>query len=230
MFQRIMLALVGSVILGLFVSPVKADTFVWKDPVHDFTISFPDSWRVQTEDTPDTRLRIAGPLGEDYATCRVKAARDGRLQIYAKKDLDEAVSETLNEDFWKGEVAQYENAVVTDFHAPASLGGQGDATAIRTSFVMEGGAGKMTMLGTMIGSIYGDTRYIVSCSSKADVYGRWAPVFASIMGSVELDTKYHPFATGYYRDFLADVPLVLSRIKPGTTQRNTLSILRYELK
>ncbi len=204
-----------------FSAPAQASTFVWKDSVHGFTFSFPDSWTVQTEDVPTTRIRIAGPIGEDFAICRVKTEKDGRLKIYPKRLMTEAVVETLDRKFWESEVAGNENAVVTDYHAPASLGGHGDATAIKTAFV----AGKVNMHGAMIGSIYADTRYIVSCSSKAGQFAKYAPVFASIMGSVELAQKYHPFATGFYRDFLADPKLKLVRTKPGTVWRKDEYIL-----
>jgi hypothetical protein len=92
--------------------------------------------------------------------------------------------------------------------------------------VQKGEHGRMNMHGVMIGSIYGDTRYVVSCSSRANVYEKYAPVFASIMGSVDLKSKYHPFATGYYRDFLADPVLTLPRAKPGTIFPKNAFMLR----
>jgi hypothetical protein len=194
----------------------QASVFVWKDPANDFTISFPDSWTIQTEDVPTTRLRIAGPIGEDAAICRVKAEKDGRIKIYPKRLVDEAVAATLDRSFWEGEVAQYDSATVTDYFAPTSLGGKGDASAIKTAFVQEDGRTTANMYGTMIGSIYNDTRYVVSCTSKSNAYNRYSKLFATIMNSVELESKYHPFPTGYYRDFLADDVLVLPRAKPGT--------------
>ena len=193
-----------------------SDSFVWKDPVNGFTFSFPDSWGVQTADSPTTRIRISGPLNQDFATCRVKAEKDGRLKIYPKHLMEEAVYETLDRDFWEHEIADHDNAVLTDIRGPASLGGKGDATAIKETFVQDTGHERINMYGESIGSIYGDTRYVVSCSSKLEQFKKYAPVFATIMGSVDLDTRYHPFATGYYRDFLADPKLMLPRTKPGT--------------
>ncbi|MFH1158788.1 MAG: hypothetical protein V1721_07945 [Pseudomonadota bacterium] len=206
----------GALMVVGFSGAAAASTYVWKDNVNGFTFSFPDSWTMQTEDAPTTRIRIAGPIAEDVATCRVKAEKDGRLKIYPKYLMTEAVSATLDRAFWEQELAGHEKFVITDYFVPASLGSHGDATAIRTSFVQEIGKGKMDMYGEMIGSIYGDTRYIVSCTAKSAEFKKYAPVFASIMGSVEFDAKYHPFAVGYYRDFLADPELKLPRSKPGT--------------
>lgn len=205
--------------LTLAAGTAQAGTFVWKDKTDGFTFSFPDSWTVQTPDVPSTVVRIAGPIGEDRATCRVRATPDGRLKIYPKRLMTKAVEETLNLDFWGNETAQYEGAGITGYYAPASMGGQGDATAVRVSFIDDGAGGRANMHGAMIGSIYGDTRYVVSCSSKLEEYQKYAPVFTSIMGSVALDARYHPFETGYYRNFLADPQLMLPRTKPGTVSR-----------
>ena len=201
-----------------FASAAQAtsNSFVWQDPVHGFTFSFPDSWGVQTADSPSTRVRIAGPLNEDHATCRVKAEKDGRLKIYPKRLMDEAVYETLGREFWEHEIGDHDNAIITDIRGPAGMGGKGDATAIREAFVVDTGKEVINMYGQQIASIYGDTRYVVSCSSKLEVFNRYAPLFGTIMGSIDLDTQYHPYAVGYYRDFLMDPKLVLPRSKPGT--------------
>jgi hypothetical protein len=193
-----------------------ASTIVWKDPVEGFTMAYPDSWTVQTPDTPITKLRVAGPLGEDLPTCRMKVMHDGRAKIYPKGYVNKAVSHDLDRDWWEGEAAQYEDARITDFYDPASLGNKGDATAIRVMFRMSDGKNMVPMYGVMIASIYGEKRYVASCASKAEVYEKWAPVFAEVLDSVDLDSRYHPFATGYYRNFLMDPKLHLPRSKPGT--------------
>jgi hypothetical protein len=84
------------------------------------------------------------------------------------------------------------------------------------NYIASDGAKKVPMTGVMIGSIYGDHRYLASCATRAELWSKWAPVFMSILDSVELDTRYHPFSTGYYRNFLMDPILVLPRTKPGT--------------
>jgi hypothetical protein len=211
----------SAVIVGTFVAmgfsaAASASTYVWTDKVDGFTFSFPDSWTIQTEDVPSTKIRIAGPIGEDFATCRVKAEKDGRLKIYPKPLMAEGVMETLDRDFWEHEIGEHENAVLTEYYAPAGLGGKGDATAAKASFVQDNGTGKMNMYTAMIASIYGDTRYVVSCSSKLEEYKKYAPLFGSIMGSVELDSRYHPFAVGNYRNFLTDPKVMFPRTKPGT--------------
>lgn len=195
----------------------KADTFVWKDVPNGYTISFPDSWTMQTEDSPSTRIRVAGPLALELPTCRLQVQDDGRLKIYPKKYVDEAVVNTLNHEYWEKETGQYLEPQITAHFSPAGLGDKGDATAIQLAFKQKDGNGDLVnMHGVMISSIYGGKRYVGSCSSRAESYDRWASLFMSILGSVQFDDRYHPFATGYYRNFLMDKKLELPRVKPGT--------------
>ncbi len=216
--------LAGAVMGAMMVSSVaaKADTFLWKDEVHDFTMSFPDVWKVQTEDTPTTRLRIAGPLAEDWATCRMQVWDDGRVKIYPKRLTGQAVMEQLDQEFWAKETAQYKDAVINGYFAPASLGAKGDATAVQFSFTQEDGDGnKMKMQGISLGSIYGGKRFMATCSSRQEMYSkRYADLFLSIIDSTELESRYHPFATAYYRNFLMDEKIHMPRSKPGTSDPN----------
>jgi hypothetical protein len=216
-------------IFGLLIAvstPAAADTFVWQDPHCDFTMSIPEKWRLRTPDSPLTLLRVAGPITEDKPVCRMQVAEDGRAKMYPKRLVDEAVVKFLNEEFFRNEIAQHDNAQLTAFYAPASLGAKGDATAARYVYNDNGTA----MYGMMIASLYGDRRYVASCASKLENFNRWSPVFASILGSVELKDKYHPFAIGYYRDFLADPQLALPRVKPGTVHQHTYDIDRKSYK
>lgn len=213
-------ALVVAFMVGM--SPAaKADTFVWKDVPNGYTISFPDSWTMQTEDSPTTRIRVAGPLAQELPTCRLQVQDDGRLKIYPKKYTDEAVVNTLAREYWEKETGQYVDAEITAFFSPAGLGDKGDATAIQLAFKQKDGKGEMVnMHGVMISSIYGGKRYVGSCSSRAENYNRWSSLFMSILGSVQFDDRYHPFATGYYRNFLMDEKYFPTRIKPGTVNTN----------
>ncbi len=218
-----------TVLLGLGLltaAPASADTFLWQDPKGDYTMSFPDTWRLQTPDSPLTMLRVAGPIAADRPVCKMQVTHDGRAAMYPKRLVDEAVVEFLNEEFFRDEIAQFNNAQLTAFYAPASMGGKGDATAARYVYNDNG----TPMYGVMIASLYGSQRYVASCGSRLDAFNRWAPVFASILGSVEFKDKYHPFAIGYYRNFLADPQLALPRVKPGTIHAHTYDIDRSSYK
>lgn len=219
MRRYFMVTVLSLALAGAFAGTAAADTFVWKDPVHKYSISFPDVWREQTVDSPNTRLRIVGPIAEDMASCKVEVEPDGRAQIYTKNLVDEAVLEKLGRDFWDRRIGNVEKAAISDYYAPASFGDRGDATAIRLGFVQNDGHGMMVpMYGFMIASLYGDKLYVVSCSAKHEMYGRYSTLFGSIVDSIALDPRDHIYPTGYYRNFLADPKLVLPRSKPGTTK------------
>lgn len=211
-----------------------ADTFVWQDPKGDFSISFPDSWQVQTPDKGNTIVRVAGPLGEDRATCKVEMSPDGRVKIYPREVSEVAVAERLDLEFWRTQAAEHANVKIIDYYAPSSLGDQGDATAIRIAFTEDDGQDKNAkMYGVMLGGIYGGNLYVASCASRYDMYPRYVDLFGSILDSIMLKRKYHPFATGYYRNFLMDPKLILPRSKPGTIKdgspawRNLFSLHEY---
>jgi len=177
----------------------QADTYVYNDPDFDFTVSFPDTWREQSPDTPTTRLRVflseEGPL----AGCRVKAEKDGRLLVYPERYMKDAVELVLGEKFWDNELNEYQEVDVIKTSKPAGLG-QGHAV-MKHAVYKENGIRKQ---GFFLGSIYGDIRYVMSCSAKASEFPKYAELFGSVMGSMRLKQKYHPVETGFYRDFLSD--------------------------
>ncbi len=190
-----------------------ASAYIWQDEKYDFKFAFPDNWVMQTVDDAVTRIRISAPRGEDLATCSVTADDDGRLKIYPKYLMTTAVGQTLNLKFWEAETARFDDAYIKEFFSPSSMGGRGDATAVRFSYLNHN---KEKMYGSMIGSIHADKKYTVRCTSKFTVFEKYAKLFAHIMGSVQLDQKYFPFAAGYYRNFLVDETIVISDDKPGT--------------
>lgn len=216
--MRGFLAILGICTAAMVSTAAFADTFVYKDPDYKFTLSFPDTWKMQAPDEPTTRLRVAGPPLEDIASCRVKAEHDGRLQIYPKELMGTAVKETLDQAFWETEIGHYDRASLVEYRAPAGLG-QGDATLVKMTYFLPGmkaGDRAVAMQGLMLATIYGDTRFVMSCSAKADVYERWVKLFGSVMGSIVFEDRYHVAATGYYRNFLMDPVFKAARLKPGT--------------
>jgi hypothetical protein len=194
----------------------QADTFVWKDQKGGYTMSFPDVWRIQTDDVGYTRLRIAGPLAEDRTTCRLQVRPDGRIQIYPKELTGEAVMEKLDHEYWDNTVAEFHDAKINNFYAPASLGSKGDATGVQFSYNDGKGDAKSHMQAIAISSIYGKDRFTFTCATTAATWERYNDLFLSIADSIELDSRYHPFVTGYYRNFLLDPKLILPRSKPGS--------------
>lgn len=205
-----------AVVVGLWPADAQADSFVYRDEVYKYTFSYPDSWAMQTPDEPTVRMRVAGPPPEDRASCRVKAEHDGRLEIYPKDLMGKGVEQVFDQKFWESEVGHFDHGKVVEYKPLAGLGA-GDATAVKATWFERDADGKMIgMQGLMIGAIYGDTRFVMSCSARADVYARWVELFGSVMGSVVLDERYTLAATGYYRNFLKDPVFQNVPMTPGT--------------
>lgn len=220
------------VLLGCFggSSESKANFYVWQDENGDYSLSFPDTWDLQTSVNPDSSIRISAPIAEDLASCSVENFLDGRLKIYPKKLMATAVEQYMGRDFWEDKIARYNDAKISEYYAPSIMGGRGDATAIRFSYSLTDKAAKAVgdkrMYGAMIGSIYGGKQFIVECRALKQKFDTYSVLFARIMESVQLEQRYHPFAIGYYRNFLADPHLSVPSSKPGTLEHKGKFTLR----
>ena len=198
----------------LISSSASASYFLWNSANNDFSLSYPDNWQMQNPRRAYSQIRIVSPLTKDRAECHVEAKEDNRLNIYPKTMMTKAVEENMGKDYWEEKLSgMYKLHNLTEFYSPSIMGGRGDATAVRYSFKSDD---DKYMYGAMIGSIYGGREYIVECKSLRNEFDKYAELFSRIMESVQLEQKYHPFAIGYYRDFLHDRKFKDLDDKPGT--------------
>lgn len=220
--KKIGLAAAAVCVAGVMTaSSAQASVWMYYDPVYDFSMSFPDTWRMQTVDTPTTRIRIAAPYGQDAAQCRVEATRDGRLLIYARHNLEPAVHMKLTRDYWQHKANEEADAQIHEFYKPASFG-DGDATGVIVSYEEEGPNGDMVRKrALMLSSIYGEHRYTAKCSANEDKFHEWFAIFGSIIESVEFEQRYNMVPTGFYRDFLKDDAVIFVK-KDGRTDYQPL--------
>jgi len=192
----------------------SANYFLWNDAKNDFSLSFPDNWQMQNPTGGNSRIRVMAPITEDRAQCQVDVAEDNRFNVYPKTMMTKVVEENMDKTFWEEKLAgMYKKHTLTEFYSPSIMGGNGDATAIRYYFVSDDNE---KMYGAMIGSIYGGKQYMVECKAIRDKFDKYAQLFSRVMESVQLEQKYHPFAIGYYRDFLHDRRFEELSDKPGT--------------
>ncbi len=111
----------------------KADTYIYHDATHNFTFSYPDTWRLNTV-SGNERVRITPMHGDHNAACTMSVMRDGRLTIYPEKYMQLAVPITLDDSFWATDVLpNYENVSVHKYHPAAGLG-QGFATSVQITW------------------------------------------------------------------------------------------------
>jgi hypothetical protein len=115
-------------------SAAHADVFVYNDPDFDYSVTYPDTWRLNVPDAGTKRFRIAPMHGQDQVECAMSAVKDGRLNLYPAKLMDKAVPATLDQSFWAEDVLpDYPNYHVLKFHAPAGLG-QGYASSVQITW------------------------------------------------------------------------------------------------
>gem|GEM_PF-587434 len=230
MKKSIMFVLAFALSLTVFSQQAKANFYVWQDENGDYSFAFPDTWQLQNAGSPDASIRIVAPIQEDLASCSVEDFADGRLKVYPKSLTATAVEQYMNKAFWEDKIAKYIDAKITEYYAPSIMGGRGDATAIRFSYSLSPkqskDIGDERMYGAMIGSIYGGKQFIVECKALKQKFDTYSPLFVRIMESVQLEERYHPFAIGYYRDFLNDRHISNMSSKPGTLEHKGQFTLR----
>jgi len=193
----------------------KATSFVYQDADYGFQTSFPDSWLMQTTDTPTTRLLVRPPVTDDMASCRVKAVNDRRAVIYPFVHRGASVRNAVGFNFVDQKINENNNAEIVNYYPKGSMG-KSDATFSQVKFDMYDDQGNAyRMHGVVLTAIYGENRYTFSCSAKESSYGRWEKVFGSIMGSVSLKEYGHLVPTGYYRDFLSDKEVKIPSVRGG---------------
>lgn len=208
--------------LGMFAGSAQADVFVIEDPKFGYAFSIPDTWKEQSVKGPVERFAVSAPdHNNGLVRCHVKARRDGRLQMWPRRYVDEMVAFKLDEAFWLQELANNDNVELTHVHFGGV--GKGDASWVKANYEMEWGdeaKERVEMTGLSFASIYGDKLFTIICEAPRDEYEAWFPLFGSIIGSVEFDKRYNEFATGYYRDFLSDPDYMdpfarINRVEPA---------------
>ena len=178
----------------------QADTFVYHDPDFDFSLSFPDTWRKQSPETPINVFRVSANDPVARATCRIEAQNDIRAAIYPEEYMADAVEFTITDRFWDIYNNEYGNVDVV----MRRDGAQMDKAHAEVEVIHYDGKDGQRMSAMVLASFYADTRYVMHCEATQDTYQKYAPLFGSIMGSFTLKSKYHAVPTGFYRDFLSD--------------------------
>ncbi|TVQ85152.1 MAG: hypothetical protein EA357_01175 [Micavibrio sp.] len=209
---------VGLCLMAAAPQAAHADVLIYTDPDYKFRFSVPDTWTLGVPNLPNTRVRFVSPVPGDHAFCEVATQRDGRFQIYPKRHMHTVMAENFDAGFWQKEAARrYDNPQILRVRLPAGLD-KGDAAmaqilydwnvAERTPSAEGSGidGDVIRMRSVTLTSVYGDTRYDMTCASRLDKFHRWGELFGSIMASMTLHERYTMFPTGYYRDFLGDPP------------------------
>lgn len=194
--------------------PARADIVVWQDAETGVSLSWPDTWEIVNNADPDDVVTVAAPGREDEARCRVRARPDRRYVVYPSRYGWAVQRVAYSKDFWHDYLeGEYRDATVREFGEPAGIG-RGFASFVLADFVQPGPGRDSLRRGIMTASLYHDTAYIVDCSALSGTYGKWAPMFRSVMKSVDFKKAIHEVPSGHYRNFLQDEEWLPPRVDP----------------
>lgn len=192
----------------------RADVVVWQDADTGLSLSWPDTWEIVNAADPDDIVTLAAPGRGDDAVCRVRARTDRRYMIYPSRYAWAVQRVAYSKAFWYDYLeGEYRDATIRDFGEPAGIG-RGFASYALADFIQPGPGRDTLRRGLMTASLYHDTAYIVDCSALAGAYARWAPMFRSIMKSVDFKKAIHEVPSGHYRNFLQDEEWLPPRVDP----------------
>lgn len=206
------IVIAGFMILG-GAQAARADYSIWRDVDTGLSLSFPDTWQQTNNANPDDIVTIMAPSGRAHASCSIKARADGRYLVYPPRFSDEIQKFDFSEAFWERYLGAYDHHVINIVYDGAGLG-RGFASYADASYRSEVPGPYMRRRGLMFATLYNDTQYILDCSSHADAFDKWKPLFLSIAKSVDFRPAHSQTVGGNYRNFLKD-PYMLFAI-PGT--------------
>lgn len=200
--------------------PARADYFVWEDPDSGMTVTFPDTWKRQSNQQPDDMLTIQGPASDNaQPVCRVRVRDDKRGLVYPPEYSRSVQKEFVSRAFWKDYLATYD-----DFNTgPIYEGGLGRGFASYTtaSFTRRDGTVHQTRSGILFASLYFDKVYIIDCSTLSEGFGQWVDTFRSIIKSVDFRKAHHERDYGDYANFLHDADTYI------WSQPNPVGVAKY---
>lgn len=198
------LPLLGAALsLSLWANDARADYVVWEDAKSGFTISYPDTWKIVSNQKTDDVLTIMPPSGRANVQCRMRTREDGRFKTYPS-GFDPAIQKiAYGADFWQAYLGEYTNATIYQTHDGAGLG-RGYAGLAEAGYWSEIPGPFMPRKAIMFASLYNGTAYILECSSHADAYGDWRADFLSIAKSVDFKKSRDELLNGHYHNFMRD--------------------------
>ncbi len=182
-------------------SVAHADYFHWRDPASGLSITFPDTWKEQTNRKPEDKLTVMAPSDTAQPVCKVKVVDDRRYVIYPP-DYGQAVQRAaVSVPFWKDYLGEYDGYNLARVYDGAGLG-RWHASYALASYKTHLGTTLQTRRAIMFASLYNDRLYIVECSALNHAYEEWAPMFQSIVKSIDFKKAYHELKIGDYANFL----------------------------
>ena len=181
----------------------QADYFLWEDPKTGLTVTFPDTWKTQTNVNPDDILTISGYSADADPVCTIKAVKDGRYKMYPA-DFGTAVQkDAVSVPFWRDYMGHYDEYTLNKVFDGGGLG-RWIASYAYASYDVRKGDIYQKRRAIMFASLYYDTLYTVECSALNHGYDLWDGNFRSVIKSIDFKKAFHNHPQGEYDNFLRD--------------------------
>ncbi|MGB0720468.1 MAG: hypothetical protein ACPGRX_08340 [Bdellovibrionales bacterium] len=194
-----------AVIFCVFAKDVRADVFVWQDPVSGASLSFPDTWTVVHNQAADDVVSIAAPGitdAQDHAMCRMRVRDDRRFGLYPVRYSDNLQRLYISGAFWEDYALTYDNPTVEVVQNNKGLG-RGFASYAELAYDSVRGP-RLPKKAMALASLYNGRVYIVECSAEAVAFAGYRRDFLGIMKSVDFRKSVYGAPHAPYRNFLND--------------------------
>lgn len=185
----------------LFPQVAKADYFLWEDPKSHLTITFPDTWKIASNQNANDILTIRGPDTRGMPKCVVKTRTDKRYVIFPPQYGRSIQQEAVSKKFWDVYLKEYQDYNLAKVVDDAGLG-RWHASYALAGYTDYDGTVFEKRRAIMFASLYYDTMYILECSALENSYEDWYFPFMSIVKSVDFRKLYNEIPSGHYRDFI----------------------------
>jgi hypothetical protein len=195
-------AITGLLLLSSAI-PARADYFVWRDANTGMTISYPDTWRVVSNEQPDDMLTIMAPSGNDYAECRVRIRDDMRWAIFPPRYGSDIQQVDYSGAFWDKYLHDFTDPQIYNMKDEAGFG-RGPASIAEAGYWAAVPGPMMQKESLLFASLYNNHVYILDCSAQAQAYPKWKMDFLGIAKSADFVKANHELFNGYYRNFMED--------------------------
>lgn len=201
--RSIFLGTLALVVILSYTAPAKADYALWADPETGFSLTWPDTWKRVNNADADDLITIMAPSGRAHATCRARAHKDVRFEIYPPQFAPDVQRVAYSEDFWESYLQEYSNHIVHSVFDGAGLG-RGYASYALAEYDSAVPGPEMRRRAMLFAANYNGVVYILECSAHKDAYAKWQKLFLSIAGSVDFSKAHTELRSGHYYNFFND--------------------------
>jgi hypothetical protein len=205
-------ALLATVLFCSATGAAKADYFLWHDEASGVSLSFPDTWRMDTNQKPGEVITIKAPSGRAHAVCKVRVLGDRRFVVYPQHYGADIQELNFSTAFWDQYFKMYDSDTIRQTQDDAGLG-RGWAGFTEASYESAVPGPWMPRRGVAFATVYNDKAYVLDCSSHRDAFKDWKGPFLSIAHSIDFYPAYHQLMSGNYRNFMKDARMDFPDLK-----------------